>query len=171
MVKIIGSVDNAATVRGIYHLIFTDDGIYVFMTMSRRESMSKMWHAQMSNPARLVPVTGAASNYEVSKEETMLLITENLERGKEIEQNLETKLNENPDGYELIEYTSISSIELDAGNLLKTPELLIRAAGKRFKFHLTGYNFQGSGKLPEEILSGYENTLKMAVGDRLVVKR
>ncbi len=171
MVNIIGSIDNAALRFTTYHLIFTDDAILQFPVMKNRERLSDISLARMSNPKRMIPVVGAVSDYRVTQEEMAHILQENLERGHEIERNLESKLRENPPQYTTIPYSSIRQVELTNGNAVSLPHILFRMEGKKLKFHLVGYNFSGRGRLPDEVFSNYENTLSKAFGTLLIVKK
>ena len=84
MVKIIGSIDNAAHMNDTYYLIFTDNEMYQFLTMSAKERLSDMWHTTMSNPERMAPVVGNYSNYKVTQEETENI---HIRRSKETVEN------------------------------------------------------------------------------------
>lgn len=171
MVNIIGSIDNAALRFTTYHLIFTDDGILQFLIMKGKERRSDLYHANMSNPERLIPVAGYVSNVRVTQEETAKMSQENLERGQEIEGNLESKLRENPPQYTTIPYSSIRQVELTNGSAVSLPHILLRVEGKKLKFRLIRNNFSGRGRLPDEVFSNYENTLSTAFGTLLIVKK
>ena len=170
MVKIIGSIDNAAHMNDTYYLIFTDNEMYQFLTMSAKERLSDMWHTTMSNPERMAPVVGNYSNYKVTQEETENIVMENAKRGKEIEDNLETKLSEVPPQYTVIPYSTVDKAELSGGTVVSLPEILLHANGKKLKFHLVRCNFHGRGKLTDEIFSQYKETLTTAFGSKLKVK-
>jgi len=58
----------------------------------------------MGNPDRMMPVGGAISNYKVTQEESASLVQENIQRGKEIEDNLESKISEIPSKYTVIPF-------------------------------------------------------------------
>lgn len=170
MIRIVGSIDNAAKENETYHLIFTDSNLYQFLVMKLRERMSEEWKAGMSNPTRMVPVYDYVSNYKVTKEETEQIAQQNIVKGKEIEDNLETKIKEVPPQYTVIPYSAIKQVELSSGDAFSLPHILFHVNGKKLKFKLVAYNFQGRGKLPDEVFSRYENVLKTAFGDLLKVK-
>ncbi|ARD85537.1 hypothetical protein FAD_1696 [Ferroplasma acidiphilum] len=170
MVKIIGSIDNAAHMNDTYYLIFTDNEMYQFLTMSAKERLSDMWHTTMGNPERMAPVVGNYSNYKVTQEEAENIVMENARRGKEIEDNLETKLSEVPPQYTVIPYSTVDKAELSGGTVVSLPEILLHANRKKLKFHLVRCNFHGRGKLTDEIFSQYKETLTTAFGSKLKVK-
>ncbi|MCL4350098.1 MAG: hypothetical protein M1414_02720, partial [Candidatus Thermoplasmatota archaeon] len=58
MTKIIGSIDNAGQLKGIFYLIFTEDEMLKFETMSSKERRFELYLARMSNSMRMVPVAG-----------------------------------------------------------------------------------------------------------------
>ena len=43
MAKIIGSIDNAGQLKGIFYLIFTEDEMLKFETMSRKERRFELY--------------------------------------------------------------------------------------------------------------------------------
>ena len=170
MIKVIGAIDNASLWNTTYHLIFTQEEIYQFLVMDKKERRSDLFYTSMENPTRLMPVAGEISNYKVTKDEVKSLIAENLKRGKEIEANLESKLKEVPPKFKAIQCSSIDKVELTNGNPFSLPELLLESKGEKIKFHLVHNNYQGRGKLQDEIFSSYENILREIFCDKLKVK-
>ena len=170
MIKVIGAIDNATVWNTTYHLIFTNEEIYQFLTMEGKEQRSDLIRTQISNPYRMIPLGGTVSNYKVTQEEVSWLIDENLRRGKEIEENLDSKIKEVPPKFTVIPYSSVDKVELTNGTPLSLPHLLLDSDGKKIKFHLVHNNFKGRGKLNEDIFLSYENILKEAFGDKLNVK-
>ncbi|QRF76539.1 hypothetical protein Thermo_02065 [Thermoplasmatales archaeon] len=170
MVTVIGSIDNAASLDTTYHLIFTDNELYQFLVMKARERISEEWKAQMNNPDRMIPIAGYVSSYKVTQEETEQIVQQNILKGKEIEDNLETKIREVPPQYRVIPFSTVEQVELSNGNGVSLPHLLLRVNGKKLKFHLISCNFRGRGKLSDEIFSQYEGTLRTAFGSLLKVK-
>lgn len=170
MVKVIGSIDNASIWNTTYHLIFTDSELYQFLVMTGRERISENWKAEMSNPDRMIPIEGYVSNYKVTQEETELIAQQNIMKGQEIEDNLETKIKEEPSQYTVIPFSMVEEVELTNGNAVSLPHLQLRVKEKKLKFHLVRCNFRGRGKLTDEIFSQYEGTLKTAFGSLLKVK-
>lgn len=170
MSKILGSIDNARKGHPTYHLIFTDSELYQFLVMKGKERILDVWKAQMSNPNRMIPVEGYVSNYKVTQEEIEQIAQQNVMKGKEIEDNFEKKIKEVPPQYTVIPYSTIDQVELFSGDLFSLPHILLQAKGKKLKFNLVAYNFQGRGKLPDEVFSRYETVLRTAFGDLLKVK-
>lgn len=171
MTRIIGSIDNAYIYNTAYHLVFSDNQLYVFMTMPGKETRHDMRVASMSNPTRMVPIVNNYSDYRTMKNEVMLLSSENMRRGKEIEEHLDEKLGEEPRSYETIEYATVTSAELSAGTVFSLPHVIIEYGKSKKKFRLNQRNYQGRGKLPDEVFAEYERVLKEALGDRLLVKK
>ncbi len=170
MVKVIGSIDNALIWNTTYHLVFSDSELLKFKVMEGAERFLDIYDTQMSNSSRMIPVEGEISNYRVTREEVKNILKENEMRGSDIEKNLDKILDDSPGYLERIPYTSIRAAELSNGNSLSLPHLELKIEGGHMKFHLNHSNYQGHGKLPEEIFSNYENTLKQALGDKLKVK-
>ena len=170
MVNIIGSIDNAAIRNTTYHLIFSDNELYQFLVMTGKEKRSDLFMAQMANPNRLLPVEGAVSNYTTTKQEVEQLSIECISKGQEIEKNLDKYIHENPPKYSVIEYTDIKNVELTSGNAFSLPHVEFDTTKGEIKFHLVHSNFQGRGKLPDDIFNGYLRTLKASLADKLVVK-
>ena len=104
MPQIIGSIDNAVHSNATYYLIFTENEIYQFLTMDSRERRSDLYHAQMGNPYVLLTGGGGPAGYKINQDEIASILQENLARGKEIEKNFESKINETPHSYEVIPY-------------------------------------------------------------------
>ena len=171
MIKIIGSIDNAAIHNNIYYLTFADREIYQFLTMDSKERRKDLFQTQMANPDRMIPVEGTISNYNVTQEEVAELVDENLARGKEIEKNLETRLKETNPSYKIIPYSDVKDVELSNGDALALPHLLLQTNDEKIKYHLISGNFRGRGKLPDETFSKYENILMQAFGTLLKVKK
>ena len=170
IVNIIGSIDNAAIWNTTYHLIFSDNEMYQFLVMTGKEKRSDLFQSQMANPSRLIPVEGVVSNYTTTKQEVEQLTFECISKGEEIEKNIDKHIHENPPEYSVIEYTDIKSVELASGNAFSLPHVEFETAKGKMKFHLVHSNYEGRGKLPDDIFNSYLSTLKAALGDRLVVK-
>ena len=166
MINVIGSIDNASIFNSTYYLIFTDQEIYQFMTMSARERRSDLLQRQLSNPTYMIPVT----NYKATQNEVSTLVMENIRRGKEIVENLESKIKGAPSNYTVIPYSTVEEAELSSGNLFSLPHLLLHLNGKKINFHLVHNNFKGRGKLADATFSEYENILRTAFGSKLIVK-
>lgn len=166
MIKVIGSIDNAAIFNTTYYLIFTNDEIYQFMTMSGKERRSDLLQQQLGNPTSMIPVT----NYRATQNEVTMLVMENIRRGQEIEDNLESKIKEVPPNYTVIPYSTVEEVELSAGNLFSLPHLLMHLNGNKIKYHLVRENFKGRGKLADKTFSEYENILRTAFESKLTVK-
>ncbi|MCL5803848.1 MAG: hypothetical protein M1306_00910, partial [Candidatus Thermoplasmatota archaeon] len=109
-------------------------------------------------------------SYKTTKEEVEMLTFECISRGQEIEKNIDKHIHENPPEYSVIEYTDIKSVELASGNAFSLPHVEFETAKGKMKFHLVHSNYQGRGKLPDDIFNSYLSTLKAALGDKLVVK-
>lgn len=171
MVNIIGSIDNAAIWNTTYHLIFSDNEMYQFLVMTGKEKRSDLFQTQMDNPYRLIPVEGVASNYSVTKQEVEQLTLECLAKGQEIEKNIDKYIGESPPQYSVIEYMDIKSAELSSGTAFSLPHFEIETSKGRIKFHLVHNNFEGRGKLPDNVFSGYSSTLEAALGDKLATKK
>ena len=170
MPNIKGSIDNAAIWNTTYHLIFSDNEMYQFLVMTGKEKRSDLFMAQMANPNRLLPVEGAVSNYTTTKQEVEQLTFECISKGQEIEKNLDKYIHENPPKYSVIEYANIKCVELSSGNAFSLPHVEFETSNGKIKFHLVHSNYQGRGKLPEDIFNSYLSTLKLVLGDKLVVK-
>ena len=166
MIKVIGAIDNASIFNTTYYLIFTDQEIYQFMTMEGREKRSDLLQQQLSNPTYMIPVT----NYKATQNEVIMLVMENIRRGKEIEENLESKIKDVPPNYTVIPYSTVEEAELSSGNLFSLPHLLLHVKGKKIKYHLVRENFKGRGKLADATFSEYEDILKTAFGSKLIIK-
>ncbi len=170
MVSIVGSIDNAGIWNTQYHLIFTENEIFQCLVMTGKERVSDIYKAGMSNPKRMVPVAGQASNYSVTKQEIQMIVDENIRRGKNLETNLEEKIRENPSAFQRIPYENINGAELANGSPLSLPHLLLKVGHKSLKFHLLHNNYQGRGKLDENTFNAYRETLSKALGEKLVIK-
>ena len=170
MVNVIGSIDNAAIWNMTYHLIFSDNEIYQFLVMTGKEKRSDLFMAQMANPNRLLPVDGYISSYKTTKEEVEMLTFECISRGHEMEKNIDKYTHENPPNYSVIEYADIKSVEMSPGNPFSLPHVEFETSNGKIKFHLVHRNYQGRGKLPDDIFNSYLSTLKAALGDKLVIK-
>lgn len=170
MVSIIGSVDNAGIWNTRYHLVFTHNEILQFEVMSGRERVSDIYKANMENPTRMVPVAGKIAEYSTTKQEVEQLVSENIRRGKEIEINIEKKLEEKPSTFKRIPYDSIESVELTNGTSITLPHLAIKVGRKPIKFHLLHNNYQGRGKLDRETFQEYRKILDAAFAEKLNVK-
>ena len=170
VVKVIGSIDNANIGNTAYHLIFTDSEVYQFLLMKGREKVSEVWKAEMGNPNRMVPIAGYVSNIKVLKQVSEEIVNQNITKGKEIEDNLETKIKEMPPQYTVIPLSTVSEVELTNGNVVSLPHLILHVNGRKLKFHLVRCNFSGRGKLSDEIFSQYEGTLRTAFGSLLKVE-
>ena len=170
MVNIIGSIDNAAILNTTYHLIFSDNEIYQFLVMTGKEKRSDLFMSQMANPNRLLPADGFISSYKTTKEEVEMLTYECISRGQEIEKNIDKYLQDEPPKYSVIEYPEIKSVELYSGNAFSLPHVEFETSNGKIKFHLVHSNYQGRGKLPEDIFNGYLRTLKASLDDKLVIK-
>jgi hypothetical protein len=79
-------------------------------------------------------------------------------------------IHENPPNYSVIEYADIKSVELSSGNAFSLPHVEFETSNGKIKLHLVHSNYQGRGKLPDDIFNSYLSTLKAALGDKLVVK-
>ncbi len=170
MITVIGSIDNASIWDTTYHLIFTKEEIYQFLVMDKKERFSDLYYSYMDNPLRMAPVEGEISSYKVNQDAVRNLVTENLERGKEIEANLESKLKEVPPKFTVIQCSSIDRVELTNGTPFSLPHLLMESKGEKIKFNLVHNNFKGRGKLQDEVFLSYENILREIFGDKLTVK-
>jgi len=172
MVNIIVTIDNAVQRDETYCLIFTDNEIYQFLTMDRKEKLSDVWHADMNNPERMAPVVGYVSNVKVMQEDNKNISIENAKRAKEIEDNLEEKINEIPPKYTVIPYSNVDKAEFNGGTVVSIPHIILHVNGKKLKFHLVEYNFKGGSKLPDKdkTFSEYESAMKTAFGSKLEVK-
>ena len=170
MTNIIGSIDNAGVWNTTYHLIFTDDCILQFMTISAKDRRSDLFNAQMSNSMRMVPIAGTISNYSVTKQEVIDLINESERIGKQIEENLNEHLTKNPPDYTRIPYNEVISVQLSDGTPVTLPHVIFETERGKIKFHLLHSNFQGRGKLPDDVFSRYRETLTRAFGTKLKVK-
>ena len=144
--------------------------MYQFLVMTGKEKRSDLFQSQMANPSRLIPVEGVVSNYTTTKQEVEQLTFECILKGQEIEKNLDKYIHENPPKYSVIEYPEIKSVELYSGNVFSLPHVEFETSNGKIKFHLVHSNYQGRGKLPEDIFNSYLSTLKLVLGDKLVVK-
>ena len=170
MVSVIGSIDNAGIWNTQYHLIFTHNELLQFKVMSGKERVSEIYKANMENPTRMVPVAGRISEYSTTKQEVERIVSENIKRGKEIEENLEEKLNEKPSNFTKISYDSIDSAELANGTSMTLPHLVIKIGHKSIKFHLLHNNYQGRGKLDLETFRHYRSILETSLAEKMRVK-
>ena len=110
-----------------------------------KEVRSELFHAQMSNPDRMIPLEGTISNYTVAKDATKAVIQRSLKLGKDIEQNLDARLSETPPNYVGIPSSAVTGVELSKGNDFSLPHSIIRLNEKKLKFHLVRCNFSGRG--------------------------
>ena len=170
MTSIIGSIDNAAILNTQYYLIFTESEVLQFEMMSGKERRRDIYTTQMSNSLRMVPVAGEITTYNVTKEELIKLVDDNISRGKEIEQNIENILKEQPPKFVSLPYGDIHRVELSNGTPFTLPHLIMDLKLKKLKFHLVRKCYEGRGKLPDEVFNSYESTLKEAFGDIVSVK-
>lgn len=171
MATITGSIDNAGIWNSNYHLVFTEHELIQFVVMTGRERVSDIYHADMANPSRMVPVAGAVSNYSTTRNEIQAIVAENVRRGKEIEENLDEKMKGDPSSFTRIPYENIDSVEISNGSALALPHLIIKTGRRSVKFHLLHNNYQGRGRLDGETFSSYRNTLERVFGEKLNVKQ
>ncbi len=172
MINILGSIDNAAIWDTQYYLIFTENEIFQFELMSGKEFRKDIFNKQMSNPYRMAPVAGQVSNYNITREDAEQIVNKNIATGKSIEQNLDSIISEDLPEYKFtpIRYNTIDKVELSNGTMIELPHLILHGKNEKIKFHLTRNNYQARGKLPDNIFSSYEETLKKAFGDMVDVK-
>ena len=145
MREIIGSIDNANIGNTHYYLISSENEMYQFLTIEGKEVRSELFHAQMSNPDRMIPLEGTISDYMVAKDATKAVIQRSLKLGKDIEQNLDARLSETPPNYVGIPSSAVTGVELSKGNDFSLPHSIIRLNEKKLKFHLVRCNFSGRG--------------------------
>jgi hypothetical protein len=158
LVQIIGSIDNASRGRSTYHLIFTSKEILQFLVMDRRES-----YALMRN------TIGFSSGYRNAKIAVQGMASTCLERGKEIEEHIETRITGEKGSYISIDYSEISDVSLSGGNAFTLPHLSFIYKGRQVRYNLIQANYKGRGKLPEDVISSYRNTLEKALPENLKV--
>ncbi len=170
MAKIIGSIDNAGQLKGIFYLIFTEDEMLKFETMSSKERRFELYQARMSNSMRMVPVAGDVTSYNIMKETVENMIVENIGWGQDIEKDLDEYLQKPPPEFERFSYDDITSVELSGGTAVTLPHLIFKLSDNHEKFHLLHGNFKGRGKIEDDVFKKYEDVLKEALPGKLEVK-
>lgn len=169
MTEIVGSIDNAFVGLNAYHLVFTRQEMLRFLVMGRKEHRSGMRAA--SDPSGLFTISGAISNSRSVGTEVLLIISTNLARGREIEKNMDAYIGDPNQQFVSLDYGLIEKVELSSGTSFKMPQLTVRTDGKKEKYQLNHGNSRGRGRIPDEVFSGYENTLRSVMGDRVSVIR
>ncbi|EQD78369.1 hypothetical protein B1B_00760, partial [mine drainage metagenome] len=131
MAEVVGSIDNAFISRNAYHLFFTKESNAEFLLVTGKEMRKDIWGTQMSNLARMMPVYGEVSNYNVAQNEVMEIFMANEAKGKEIEDNLDKYLSEQPPQFEALEYSSVDSVKLSSGSAFSLPFLVLASNNKK----------------------------------------
>ncbi len=170
MTEVIGSIDNAGNLKGIYCLIFTKSGILKFETMSHKEVKFEMYKARMMGGVSSFPSGSGLNAYNIQQEQMESMILENLGRGQDFENDLDSYLEKKPAEYESVSYENIMEAELSSGTALTLPHVLFKLNDGHMKFHLLHGNFHGRGKIPEDVFKKYEDTLRSTLQDRFVLK-
>ncbi len=173
--EIIGSIDNAFHVgighnSGVFHLIFTDHQFVAAQVMTAKERHKRMRIAQYTPLEAVSPMLGAVSTYKAVKNETMAMLEDGMARGIEIEKNLDGYIGTSPAGLLTLDYEAIDNAEFKQGTNLSLASLELFTHGKKWKYHLIHNNFEKSGKLDEDTLQRYMNTLQNAFQEKLSVR-
>lgn len=170
MTEVIGSIDNAVNMKGVYCLIFIPGEMLKFEIMSNKERRFEMYQTRMMGGISALPLEGGLNSYNVTKERMENMNLENIGRGQDIEKNLDSYLEKKPAEYENFPYENIIEAELSSGTTFTLPHVIFRLKDEHMKFHLVHGNFSGRGKIPEEVFKKYEDILRITLNDRLNVK-
>lgn len=169
MTEIMGSIDNAANMKGIFSLIFIPGEMLKFEIMNNKERKFEVYQARMMGGMSTLPSDSGLNAYNIRKEQMENMILENIGRGQDIEKNLDSYLEKKPAEYESFPYENIIEAELSSGTAFTLPHVIFRLKDEHMKFHLIHGNFSGSGKIPEEVFKKYEDILRISFKDRLSV--
>lgn len=162
MARIIGSIDNVSDNSEFYHLIFTPTKLYICKVMEREEFNKFMEGVNPIKPARETrrnSIGGPANTGESFFDMIDRLYSKNRERGKDVEEDLETALFERKYGITEVDYTEILKVELKKSVLLPVPKIVISTAAGKRSFRVNGnitgqgWNFAGEAKSPGDFLS------------------
>ena len=170
MTEVIGSIDNAVNMKGVYCLIFIPGEMLKFEIMSNKERRFEMYQTRMMGGISALPLEGGLNSYNVTKERMENMNLENIGRGQDIEKNLDSYFEKKPAEYENFPYENIIEAELSSGTTFTLPHVIFRLKDEHMKFHLVHGNFSGRGKIPEEVFKKYEDILRITLNDRLNVK-
>lgn len=156
MVHIRGSIDNASIGGDIHHLVFTNEEILDFTVMKSDERNIIMINDLDStkSPFRQYNKTRRERNFKDVSDEC-------LNRGKKIEQNIDSYFAEKPDGCASMSYTEITDFVLSGDSPFYLHSLSFRFKGSLIKYSLV---FDG-GKIPEELLNSYKQTFDAVFPD------
>ena len=170
MTEVIGSIDNAVNMKGVYCLIFIPGEMLKFEIMSNKERRFEMYQTRMMGGIGVLPSGSGLNAYNIQKERMENMILENVGRGQDIEKSIDSYLEKKPAEYESFLYENIIEAELSSGTAFTLPHIIFRLKDEHMKFHLIHGNFSGRGKIPEEVFKKYEDILRITLSERLNVK-
>ena len=152
MVRILGSIDNASTRGPINHLIFTANEILQFQVMENRERL-----ATLGNPTE--PTSLPLLRHQPSRTDLFRKISSTcLDRGKEIERNLDDHLDNEKGNCKSMNYSDITDLVLSGDSIDSLHSLSFKYEGQEIKYFLV----HEGGRISDDLLASYKNTLNMA---------
>lgn len=170
MTRLVGSIDNAFHNKEMYHLVFLTNSVIAFPLMTKKELTHEIMDEAKSLPHHANPLLMGSASVDLSKRMANAridAISKNVSRGKEIEANIDSKLNELPRTFTEIDYSNIVSVEISKGGLFRQPHLVFNLRSEKLAYDLTPRNSGPDGKLDDDLYSGYVGVLNEALPGRL----
>lgn len=167
--EVIGRIDNASGLgadgtKAIFHLIFTYGSLVIAKVLDRKKYIRE-------HPLRGQNFgSGLSGTYMAAKALTVQMIDEAQARGLEIEKDLDSYVESNPEGLRIIKYSEISEVRFSGGSIFSLPYIQFITSEGDFNFKLNHDNYEKAGKLKKETYNSYHSALSHVFEGILKIK-